>query len=101
MDGVGNYSGWRWIFILIGLATVVAGFLSIWLCTDFPDTAKFLSEDERAFVVTRLQADQKFSAAGEKFQWSNISKAVLDWKTWVAMFCYMASRYKEALPLYY
>lgn len=81
MNGVGGYEGWRWIFILIGLATFLVGILSIWMCEDFPDTAKFLSEAERECIVNRLQADQKFSAAGEGFQWSNIFKAVLDWKT--------------------
>lgn len=89
MEGVGGYSGWRWIFILIGLATVLCGVLSIWFCQDFPDTAAFLSEEERAFVVGRLQADQKFSAAGEGFQWSNVIKGVLDWKTWAGMVAYM------------
>jgi sugar phosphate permease len=89
MEGVGGYTGWRWIFILIGLATVICGVLSIWFCQDFPDTAGFLSEEERAFVVRRLEADQKYSAAGEGFQWSNVIKGVLDWKTWVAMIAYM------------
>lgn len=39
--------GWAWIFILEGLATVVAGLFSYWIIQDFPDTAKFLSEEER------------------------------------------------------
>lgn len=84
-----NVQGWRWIFIIIGLATIVAGFLSIWLCEDFPDSAKFLSEEERAFVINRLEADQKFSAAGEGFRWSNVFKAIVDWKTWIGMLAYM------------
>lgn len=89
MEGVGGYSGWRWIFIIIGLATFLAGVASIWLCEDFPDTAKFLTEDERQCIVNRLQADQKYSAGGEGFQWSNVFKAVIDWKTWVGMMIYM------------
>jgi hypothetical protein len=31
-----------------GLATVLAGFMSFWIIQDFPDTAKFLSDRERA-----------------------------------------------------
>ena len=80
--------GWRWIFILIGLATFLVGIISIWMCEDFPDTARFLSEPERECIVNRLQADQKYSAGGEKFQWGNVYKAVLDWKTWVGMMAY-------------
>ncbi|UZJ56119.1 hypothetical protein CBS101457_005439 [Exobasidium rhododendri] len=90
MNGVGGYEGWRWIFILIGLATFVVGILSIWLCEDFPDTAKFLTEPERECIVNRLQADQKYSAGGESFQWRNVVKAILDWKTWLGMLIYMS-----------
>lgn len=94
MDGIGTLygtpmEGWRWIFILIGLATFVCGVLSIWLVHDFPDTARFLSEPERKLVIDRLQADQKFSAGGEGFQWNQIVKASIDWKTWIGALCYM------------
>ena len=40
-------SGWAWIFILEGLATILAACFSYWLIQDFPDTAKFLTEEER------------------------------------------------------
>ncbi len=40
MNGVGGYAGWRWIFIIIGLATTLAGIASIWLVQNFPDSAK-------------------------------------------------------------
>jgi len=40
--------GWAWIFILEGLATVIAAVFSYRLIQDFPDTAKFLTEEESA-----------------------------------------------------
>ncbi|EST05484.2 Major facilitator superfamily [Kalmanozyma brasiliensis GHG001] len=89
MDGIGGYSGWRWIFIIIGLATFVSGVMSFWLVADFPDTASFLSDSERRAVIYRLQQDQQFSAAGEKFKWANVWKAFGDWKTWVGMGAYI------------
>ncbi|EJD47910.1 MFS general substrate transporter [Auricularia subglabra TFB-10046 SS5] len=88
MDGVGGKPAWAWIFILEGLATIVAGAMSFWLVQDFPDTAKFLTETERTFVIRRLQEDDQFSAAGEKLRWRFIWASVLDWKTWVGMLCY-------------
>ena len=36
MQGVRNYGGWRWIFILEGIATVVIAFASYWLVPDWP-----------------------------------------------------------------
>lgn len=84
MEGIGGKPAWAWIFILEGLATVVAGAVSFWIIQDFPDTAKFLSEAERTVVVRRLQGDDQFSAAGEKLRWKYIWQSLLDWKTWVS-----------------
>ncbi|KAL1650156.1 hypothetical protein SLS61_006078 [Didymella pomorum] len=57
MDGIAGYSGWRWIFIIEGIVTVVAGFVTKFWCTDWPETASFLTEDERALLIARLSAD--------------------------------------------
>jgi len=89
MDGVGKRPGWAWIFIIEGLATVIVALFSYWVIQDFPDTAKFLTEEERVFVIRRLQDDMQFSAAGETFNKKYIYKSLTDWKTWVAMGIYM------------
>lgn len=50
MDGVGNLAGWRWIFILEGLITIVfAGIAWGFLPADL-GSAKFFSEEERQFA---------------------------------------------------
>jgi MFS family permease len=82
MDGIGGKPGWAWIFILEGLATVVAGFLSFWIIQDFPDNAKFLTEVERTIVIRRLQDDDQHSAAGEKLKMKYIRQSLFDWKTY-------------------
>lgn len=83
LAGVGGKGGWAWIFIIEGLITVVAGVLSFFIIQDFPDTARFLTEEERTFVVRRLQADGQVSAAGEKLKWRYVWQALADWKTWL------------------
>ncbi|OBZ79581.1 hypothetical protein A0H81_00866 [Grifola frondosa] len=89
MDGVGGKPGWAWIFILEGLFTVVCAVASFWILQDFPDTAKFLSDTERVWVIRRLQADMKFSAGGESFKMKYVWQSLSDWKTWIAMGIYM------------
>ena len=83
MDGVGGKPGWAWIFILEGLVTVIAGFLSFWIIQDFADTAKFLTDAERTVVIRRLQSDSQHSAAGEKFEMKYIWQSLSDWKTYL------------------
>lgn len=89
MDGIGGKPGWAWIFILEGLFTVVCAVLTYFILSDFPDTAKFLSEAERVWVIRKLSADMQFSAGGEKFKAKFVKQSLLDWKTWLAMGIYM------------
>lgn len=57
MAGIGGYDGWRWIFIIEGLATVVIAISSKFLIPDWPETAKFLNEEEHALLLRRLASD--------------------------------------------
>ncbi|KAF4463501.1 hypothetical protein FALBO_9666 [Fusarium albosuccineum] len=59
MDGIAGYGGWRWIFILEGIATVIIAIFSYWIVPDWPESAKFLNDDERALLIDRLAQDRK------------------------------------------
>ena len=87
MDGIGGKPGWAWIFIIEGLATVLAGSVSYWIIVDFPEDAKFLTEQEQTFVIRRLQGDDQFSAAGEKLRWKNVVESLTEWKTYLCSAC--------------
>jgi len=85
MDGVGGQPGWAWIFILEGLATVLIAMASPWVLQDFPETAKFLTEPERVYMIRSLKEDMRFSADGEKFDLRYLWQSLTDWKTFVTM----------------
>ncbi|KIX00662.1 uncharacterized protein Z518_09727 [Rhinocladiella mackenziei CBS 650.93] len=57
LDGRAGYSGWRWIFIIEGAATVVIAIVSAFITPDWPHTAKFLTEQERTLLEHRLRLD--------------------------------------------
>jgi sugar phosphate permease len=59
MDGIAGYGGWRWIFILEGIFTVIVALFSFWILPDWPETAKFLKDDERQLLIRRLELDVK------------------------------------------
>lgn len=95
MDGVGNLEGWRWIFILEGILTVVVAVIAYFTLYDFPETAGFLTDEERAFVVHRLkyQGQNKEDGAmkvaqDDTFQWKFVKAAFLDWQIWVNIWVY-------------
>lgn len=91
MSGVGGLEGWRWIFILEGLLTVVVAAASYFLMFDYPETATFLTENERAWVIERLKhqgsrESKCIVAQKETFQWKYVVAAFTDWQVLVAMF---------------
>ncbi|SPN96594.1 related to allantoate permease [Cephalotrichum gorgonifer] len=100
MENVGGRPGWAWIFILEGILTIVAGFLSFYMVLDFPHETKALSEVERAQVIRRLAADNPLlegSTENEtKYKSSYLIDAIRDWKTWLSMVIYMGCD----MPLY-
>jgi len=89
MDGLRGLEGWRWIFILEGIATVLIALASFYFVHDFPDSATFLSLDDRARVIRRLAADKQASARKEGFSRVYLWQAFKDWKTWTGAIIYM------------
>ncbi|KAL8804913.1 MAG: hypothetical protein Q9223_005537 [Gallowayella weberi] len=59
MDGVRGMRSWRWIFILEGIATIVIGFAAYFLIADFPADAKWLTEEEREWVIMRTRSEER------------------------------------------
>ncbi|KAH8811337.1 MFS nicotinic acid transporter-like protein [Xylogone sp. PMI_703] len=96
MDGLGGRPGWAWIFILEGIVTVLFGIVSFWVVQDFPDNARFLSEQDRARVVHRLKLDKQASAQHEEFSTKYVWLALRDYKTYLGAVIYMGCD----MPLY-
>jgi len=88
MDGIGGKPGWAWIFIIEGLATMFVGAFCWWMVFDWPDTARFLTPDERMRIRRRL-AEDKQSSTAEEYDKRHIYAALKDWKTWGYAFIYM------------
>ncbi|KAH3904717.1 hypothetical protein HBI56_215410 [Parastagonospora nodorum] len=95
MRNVGGYAGWRWIFILEGLLTIVIAIAAYWFISNYPDTVSWLSKDERAFIQARLRADSD-NTNDEQFRWADVLLACKDIKIWL----YGLAFHTMSLPLY-
>ncbi|CAF3091200.1 unnamed protein product [Rotaria sp. Silwood2] len=88
MDGIGKQEGWRWIFYVEGMVTVVVGILAFFLINDFPtDRPKFLTEQECNHVLARLRTDAG-PGASEHFSWVQVRSALSDWKIYIWSLCF-------------
>ena len=61
-----GYSGWRWLLILEGLPAVFLGIITYFYLTDRPQDAKWLPDDEKAWLASELEAEKKTFGAPEK-----------------------------------
>lgn len=84
MDGIGGKAGWAWIFIIEGIITLAVAIAAYFVMNDYPDTAKFLTEDEKHEVKRRLTEDR--SSLADEFNRKFFFDALKDWKIWVHMF---------------
>ncbi|KAH7304147.1 high-affinity nicotinic acid transporter [Stachybotrys elegans] len=99
MDGLAGIAGWRWIFIIEGIPTVVWG-VALWLLlADEPGSAWFLNEDERQLLRARLQRQIGFH---EEFDKKDAILAAKDWKVWMfaaGQFCVNSMLYSFSIFL--
>jgi MFS family permease len=83
MNGLGGQEGWRWIFYIEGIVTVIVAVLAFFFINDFPsDRPKFLTESECDRVLVRLRTDAG-PGGGEHFSWKQVGSAFLDWKVYI------------------
>lgn len=58
MDGLSGLAGWQWMFIVEGLPACIVGCFILWLLSDRPEDAAWLSAEERAAMVAMLAEEQ-------------------------------------------
>lgn len=90
MTGKGGLLGWSWIFILEGILTVFVGILALFVMVDFPATAKFLTPEERAYVIWKKKYDNSSVGEEEHFEMRHFWSAVGDWQVWLHILIYMS-----------
>lgn len=108
LDGVNGLAAWRWIFIIFGVVTMGLGFIGYFLIgkssippskhqntnlpfslktVDFPDKAAFLTEDERALILLRIDLDRG-DALPDGFTGRKILSHMGDYELWLYGLCF-------------
>jgi len=62
--GYRGLSGWQWLFILEGVPSIVVGVLVLLLLDNGPRDARWLNDEEKAILITRLEEEQKAKESG-------------------------------------
>jgi len=75
------------IFILEGILTAIVGVVSKWWIPDWPETAHFLSEEERALLVSRIAQDVG-EARMDHLNKHAAKRIIKDWKIYLGTMAY-------------
>ncbi|WP_342105702.1 MFS transporter [Methylobacterium sp. SI9] len=58
MEGIWGLHGWQWMFLIEAVPAVILGFVVLVYLTDRPETATWLADDQRAWLVAEMEAER-------------------------------------------
>ncbi|KAI1386745.1 putative pantothenate transporter [Hypoxylon trugodes] len=85
VSGAGGLSGWQWLFLVEAIVTIIFGIAVWFILPDFPQTASWLTDKEKAFIQARLPANAP-RAAEQDFKLSEIVASLKDKRLWLFTF---------------
>ena len=88
MDNISwfSLSGWRWMFIIAGILTVVLGIVCFYYLTDRPKDAKWLSSEERNWIMKELENESSMQKEEKVPKFALLKRP----KIWSFIFTYFA-----------
>lgn len=79
MNQDGGLSAWRWLFILEGIPSCLSAFLVFFLLPDYPETANWLSPEEKELAYQRMH-NQGSSGKEAAMTWEDAKATLTDWR---------------------
>jgi sugar phosphate permease len=96
-----SFSNWRWVFIIEGIIAFMLIFIWYPMISDSPEEAKWISCEEKEWLVERLKEEQRelkeATRSSEKKQ--NIYASSSLWLLTITYFCYQVGIYGYSLWL--
>ncbi|KAE8158117.1 major facilitator superfamily domain-containing protein [Aspergillus tamarii] len=79
MNQTHGLSAWRWLFIIEGAPSCASAFLVWFFLPDYPETASWLSAEEKELAMQRLQNEGSKGAA-HAMTWADAKDVLTDWR---------------------
>ncbi|MHC2088680.1 MFS transporter [Methylobacterium sp. CM6244] len=86
MNGVNGWAGWQWVFLLEGIPSILAGFVTLLYLTDRPAKATWLTPEQRALIEADLARDAEALGPREHRILASL-KDVRVWQCIAIFFC--------------
>ncbi|KAF3809714.1 putative transporter [Colletotrichum gloeosporioides] len=82
MHGMAGISGWRWLFIIQGVVTLIIAIIAFFILPDEPLTTRWLTPEERILANERILRDT-VGNTGQTTTWSGLIEAAKDPRVWL------------------
>ena len=73
---------WRWLFFLEGAPSCLSALLVLFWLPDYPETAKWLSADEKKLAEARLAFNGSHGETGA-LSWKDAKRTLMDWRLYI------------------
>jgi hypothetical protein len=87
MNGAHGLSAWRWLFIIEGAPSCASAVLVWFFLPDYPETAKWLSKEEKELTEHRL-AKEGSKGSASAMSWEDAKDTLTDWRLYAHYMVY-------------
>lgn len=87
---VNGFAGWRFMYLIEGIPAIVLGVMCWFYLTDRPQQAKWLTDDERAWLVSEMNTEQASTAKQYHYP---LRRAIGQPRIWALAFVYFGAVY--------
>ncbi|RDW59814.1 hypothetical protein BP6252_12901 [Coleophoma cylindrospora] len=92
LDNAHGIAGWRWLFIIEGVATAGVAIIAKFILLDFPHSSACLTLEEKQLAAVRIMADSKTTGLASDIglsHWEAFKAAATDLRTYAFMFLFV------------
>jgi ACS family tartrate transporter-like MFS transporter len=92
MGGLYGLRGWQWLFLLEGVPSILLGVVVLVYLTDRPEQAYWLTDEQRSWLVARMQQDraERQRAAGGTDHHASLMAALTNPIVWLFALLYFS-----------
>lgn len=87
---VGGLHSWRWIYIIEGIVTIGLSIILLFVITDWPSQARWLSSREKKLLLARQIVEDGGRARMDRLDGKALRRILTDWKIYSAIVIYFA-----------